>query len=1474
MNRILLTIFSFLCIVIINAQIIISNDTSFCTPQSIDLYALSATQSSMQVDDMHDVVVPLGFNFQFYGNTYNSCVVSGNGYVTFDTTVANTGSPWAINVAIPNPGQMPENAIMAPWQDINTGVSGSIYYGTTGIAPNRKFTVTWCEIAMFSCTQDLHTSQVVIHEGSNKIEMFLQDKPLCLTWNAGAAVQGLVDANSVNADIVDDPTLFMPRNFPLTWTATNEGWEFIPNGPNSYNINQIPYSPIIAGSATWTDNNGAIIGVGPSVTVSPSITSTYYCSVTGNCADSSLIDSITISISGCLDIGLASTQASCLGTDGTISVTPDISTTTPPWLIELQDFNGLNIQVANNIMNSTYIFSNVVTGSYIVKITESNGDSDQDTIVVTQIQNPINMNTSITQHVSCFGGDNGSIAVTPSGGSLPYQFYINGVLNTNPFPYDSVFTDLFPGIYVVSVIDSDNCMNKDTVFIGQPNFPLQLTTNAEKFLNCYNTPSGSAVAMATGGTPVYSYEWFDGSYNPIGTSDSISGLSGGSYFAKVTDANGCDTFATIQVLQMQTPLVSNNQVLGVACKGDSTGVIVAQATGSQSPYRYYWFMPSGDSILKSNTDQFSFSRDTLKNLPSGTYDLHIYDANGCFENYTITVGEPAVSLSIDSILVSNTVTCYGESTGSAQMYVSGGMPNYYYLWDNGEQGSNAIQLNAGFHTVELTDDWGCVVHDSVYISENPEIVSTIVVDNEVSCYGLSDGSVSVTSVGGVPSYTYFWSNGWTQIGNSSTNSGLVYGSYYLTTQDIYGCNVFDSVLVAQPDPLFVESSEIDSISCYGYDDGLAYAYASGGTSPYTFYWDSLSGYIGDTNGMLSPGVHTVYVVDSRGCQATDTVLTHEPPVFEVDILDQHTILPYCIGVASASLTSLANGGTPPYTYQWDDNPITPQTSPIASNLLAGIYTITVTDSRGCIVTDTKDIDTVTNTMTSTVSSLIMYNGYHVSCYGANDGMLRVVGGGTDHLPLTYQWYGPNGFNSINDTIVDLVAGTYSVTVLDTNLCAVNTSFDITTPDALEYTVLGVLRHESCEGSCNAQLNIDLTGGVAPYTGISTDFNSGTVITSLMIGDSILGDLCSGVWDISLTDVNGCSSSVMPGGISNQTVGFVNQTSAQVDMNSIVNVLCYGSSTGSLDVYNPNISSNYSYTWENVNNPGVSVGTGFSAVNLPAGYYVLMAQYTDSLNFGPYMGCTNRDTVEITQIDEIIIQAVIRDVDCYGNNTGRISVNPNLGGSISGGNSNYILQWNPLGTGSGQTINNLVAGFYSLSVEDANGCVKVDTFDVSEPNLLVVSLSQSGADLTSTVTGGVPGYLYQWKEFSNPGVVLSQGISYTVLTPGSYYLEVEDANGCIVQSDTVTYMETSLDLITDLDVSIYPNPFTSYTKLDFGQVIIKSEVKVVDMLGNVVDIYEIDNQRELIIERGTKSKGVYFVEININNNKIFKKITIK
>ena len=115
----------------------------------------------------------------------------------------------------------------------------------------------------------------------------------------------------------------------------------------------------------------------------------------------------------------------------------------------------------------------------------------------------------------------------------------------------------------------------------------------------------------------------------------------------------------------------------------------------------------------------------------------------------------------------------------------------------------------------------------------------------------------------------------------------------------------------------------------------------------------------------------------------------------------------------------------------------------------------------------------------------------------------------------------------------------------------------------------------------------------------------------------------------------------------------------------------------------------------------------------------------------------------------------------------------------------------------------------------------------------------------------------------------------VLTPGSYYLEVEDNNGCISESDTVTFSDhTSVGLPSDFKMSIYPNPFRDYTTVDFGRVILAGEVKVIDMLGNVLEIYQLEDQRELIIKRNTKSKGVYFVEVTISNKKIFKKITLQ
>jgi hypothetical protein len=136
---------------------------------------------------------------------------------------------------------------------------------------------------------------------------------------------------------------------------------------------------------------------------------------------------------------------------------------------------------------------------------------------------------------------------------------------------------------------------------------------------CANSSDGLAVGSGAGGTSPYSYEWFDNSFTSFSTNDTAFNLSAGSYYLEVTDANGCDTFSTVQVIAPQTALSGSPQVYGVACKGDSTGMIVGDATGSWAPYKYYWIDNLGDTLRSTS---YKTGRDTLSGLASSIISLN------------------------------------------------------------------------------------------------------------------------------------------------------------------------------------------------------------------------------------------------------------------------------------------------------------------------------------------------------------------------------------------------------------------------------------------------------------------------------------------------------------------------------------------------------------------------------------------------------------------------------------------------------------------------------------------------------------------------------------------------------------------------------------------------------------------------------------------------------------------------------------
>ena len=1427
------------------SQVIISNDTTVCGNFNDTLYALSATQSSMQVDDQHDIAVPIGFTFNFYGLPYTQCVVSGNGYITFDTSLASSYSPYSINVPIPNPGTVPENAILAPWHDINTGVSGNIYYGTTGIAPNRMFTVTWCQIAMFSCTDSIATSQVVMYEGSDKIDMYIESKPLCATWNGGNAVQGLVNLGSTLADIVTDPVLAVDRNFPNQWDAYDEGWEFIPNGLLNYTINQIPYIPIVAGEAIWSSASGDTLGYGPTLPVNISSTTTYYADVVGSCSSGILSDDVTINVSGCFDITLTSSDASCLGNDGEILVNPGVGTPSPYDML-LLDMNGSVLQT-NFGVNTTQTFYNLFPGTYVARVIDAGGSSSQDTVVVAQATNPLNV-TSFSSDVSCFNGHNGQISVLADSGALPYSFYLDGVLNPNPIPYDSVFTNLSSGIYVVSVVDDNSCLYRDTVQIGVPLFPL-LSLAQSKLVICANSSDGLAVGSGAGGTPPYSYEWFDNSFTSFSTNDTAFNLSAGSYYLEVTDANGCDTFSTVQVIAPQTSLSGSPQVYGVACKGDSTGMIVGDATGSWAPYKYYWIDNLGDTLRSTS---YKTGRDTLSGLASGVYNLHVYDAQDCFVSYGISVGEPATSLSIDSISVVQTIACYGDSDGSARMFVSGGMPNYTYMWDSGETGLIAQNLPSGYRHVSLTDDWGCTVMDSVYISENPEIQATVSLVQTVSCYGNTDGIVTVSSVGGVGSHIFFWSTdpvGHTN--NPDTVSGLAEGSYYVTTQDALGCEVLDSIYVSEPEPLTMQATALSWISCFGADDGLAYATGQGGNMPYTFTWSS-NNQVGDTINTITPGTHVVTVVDNRGCTANDTVYMYEPDLLEIDIDTSLTIWPYCIGVNSASLTSIASGGTVGYTYLWDDNLVAPQLTATASHLLAGVYTVTVTDARGCTASDTEDIDSTTNTMSSSISILS-----NVSCFGGNDASVEAITSGA-HAPYSYQWFGPNGFYSTTSSISSLYAETYSVTVSDTNNCTVNTSINLTEPAALIFTSLAST-DATCLGACDGTIEISLTGGTAPYTGHAQNNNTGNSLMNLLSGDSLFGGVCAGDYTISLSDAHGCSSELLVGGNDQQTINALDTINVAVDPSSCFFIFCHGDSTGGVALDFLSYDTSYSYNWYEANDPSTSLGNMTQIMNLGAGAYVIEANY---------LGCVATDTMVLTQPDPIQITGTFTHLLCYGDNDGAVDINV-TGGSPSSNGYTYLWSNNV----TSQDLSNVGAGLYTLTVTDSLSCVATYDARLTEPDELEVTIVETSPFVLelSTVIGGTPSYTYAWYESGNN---VGTGTSYVVSTNGTYSLEATDANNCTNTSNSITYNVASVINGEEVSFRVYPNPFREEATIDFGYTVNEATISIVDIYGKLIEQHEIVNASSFIITNKNKASGVYFMKMETESENIFVKLIIK
>jgi gliding motility-associated-like protein len=940
----------------------------------------------------------------------------------------------------------------------------------------------------------------------------------------------------------------------------------------------------------------------------------------------------------------------------------------------------------------------LTAGSYSVTITDANGCTNFRTATISQPSAALNASVSSTSSVSCFGGSNGSVDLTVTGGTGPFSYLWNNG-NTS-----QDLNNISSGTYTVTVTDANGCTATTSATVGQPSAALSASTAASQNVSCYGGANGSISLTVNGGTSPYSYQWNNGS-----TSQNLNGLTAGTYSVTVTDANGCTATSSVTVTQPSAALSSQLTVSqNVSCFGGNNGSLSLVVTNGTSPYTYLW-----------NTGSTS---QNLTGLSSGTYTVTVTDANGCTNVRSATVQQPSAVLS-PSISSATAVSCFGGNNGAVDLTVSGGTGPYTYSWSNGSSTQDLSNLSSGTYTVTVTDANGCTAQANAVISQpSAALTASVSSSSPVSCFGGNNGSVSLSVTGGTSPYSYSWSNG----SSSQNQTGLAAGTYTVTVTDANGCSASVSQTITQPQAAISATHNVtQQVSCFGGNNGSVTLSVNGGTSPYSFLWSNGSSTQNLTG--LSSGSYTVTVTDANGCTTTRTVTITQPSAALAANASQSQAVS-CHAGSDGQITLSVAGGTAPYTYLWSNG----ATTQAANGLSAGTYTVTVTDANGCTAQSSATITQPAQVLSGTTTTTS-----NISCFSGSNGSIDLtVSGGTG--PFTFMW----NTGATSEDLTGLPAGTYTVTITDFNGCTAQANGTITQPAGSLGASLNVSQNVACYGGSGGALNLTVSGGTMPYTfqwsnGATTEDISGLAV---------------GTYTVSITDANGCIASA---------TGNISQPSAPLSasINSTQAVSCFGGNNGSIDLAVNGGTSPYSYSWSNG-------ATSQDINNLSSGTYTV--SITDA------NGCTFTQSATISQ-PAAALSATIQsssDVSCFGGNDGSITLN------VSGGTSPYSFSWSNGSTSQNQT--GLSDGSYSVQVTDANGCNATTSVTISQPSapldltiqsaVSIACFGESTGSVTMTTSGGTAPYSYLW----NTGATTS-GISG--IPAGTYTVTVTDVNGC-------------------------------------------------------------------------------------------------
>src|SRR6056300_1580903 len=818
----------------------------------------------------------------------------------------------------------------------------------------------------------------------------------------------------------------------------------------------------------------AVTGTGGDITfsVSPAASTTYNVYVTnGNCAVE-LTDKSTVTID-------AASVGGTLYENGTTNTSVTVTAGSNSTVIALSGHTGSVIQWESSSDNTfssptviantatTYSSRNVNTTTYYRALIQNGSCSSTYSSTFTVSTNAIPTFTLSSNSEAQCPGSAGSLTISSKSTGAD-QYRIDWDATAESAGFSDVLLTAIPGTNILPLAANTTAGTYNAnVYVKNSTSGLESSAQAITFIvnavptvvvtassnvSCFGSADGSINITASGSG--YTYSWSDGT-SVVATTEDLTNVAAGSYTVTVTDANSCTATASVTITQPTalSATISSSNATGF---GLSNGSATVTASGGSSPYTYSW-----------NTTPAQTGA-TATGLVAGSYTVTVTDANNCTTTQTVVITQPAQLTATGS--VTNEVSCNGGTDGSASVSVSGGVSPYTYSWSDGTSvistASTASTLSAGSYTVTVTDANSNTATASVTVTE-PTALSASITGTNVGCNGASTGSADLTVSGGTPGsgYTYSWSDGTSVVATTEDLTNVAAGSYTVTVTDANSCTATASVTITQPTALSATISSSNATG-FGLSNGSATVTASGGSSPYTYSWNTTPAQTGATATGLAAGSYTVTVTDANNCTTTQTVVITQPA--QLTATGSVTNEVSCNGGTDGSASVSVSGGVSPYTYSWSDGTNVVSTASTASTLSAGSYTVTVTDANSNTASAS-----VTFTQPTALSASI--TGTNVGCNGALTGSADLtVSGGTPGSGYTYSWSDGTSVVATTEDLTNVAAGSYTVTVTDANSCTATASVTITQPTALSATITGT--NVGCNGASTGSADLTVSGG--------------------------------------------------------------------------------------------------------------------------------------------------------------------------------------------------------------------------------------------------------------------------------------------------------------------------------------------------------------------------------------------------------------